>query len=287
MTEFERSLAKVLVHEGGFSNHKDDPGGATMKGVTQVVYDRYRQTMGTPKQSVRLISDIELQAIYRRQYWDTAKCDRLQPGLSYVVFDGAVNSGVAQSAKWLQRALQAMGLYTGLIDGQIGQGTILAAAGVNDVDALVAKVCERRMAFLKALKTWKTFGRGWSARVAGVLAVGQAWAIGSVGPEISYVLGGDAKALITDAIARPNVGAADAVTGVGGGGVGIGGMLKAAQEQLAPFTGTSEFIDRAVAVLVVGGLVVGVAAYGYRWYADRKRKERADALDITPVQVPA
>lgn len=27
-------LPKVLVHEGGWSDHKDDPGGATMKGIT-------------------------------------------------------------------------------------------------------------------------------------------------------------------------------------------------------------------------------------------------------------
>ncbi|NLS07166.1 hypothetical protein HGP14_28110 [Rhizobium sp. P32RR-XVIII] len=33
--EFPRSLAKVLVNEGGYSNNPQNPGGATMKGVTQ------------------------------------------------------------------------------------------------------------------------------------------------------------------------------------------------------------------------------------------------------------
>ncbi len=32
---FAPALSRALVHEGGFSNHPDDPGGATMKGVTQ------------------------------------------------------------------------------------------------------------------------------------------------------------------------------------------------------------------------------------------------------------
>jgi len=68
-----------------------------------------------------------------------------------------VNSGVAQSVKWLQRALQAMGLYQGGIDGIIGQGTLLATAGVSDNDQLIARICERRLAFLQALKTFKTF----------------------------------------------------------------------------------------------------------------------------------
>ncbi|WP_431322213.1 glycosyl hydrolase 108 family protein [Rhizobium sp. YTU87027] len=44
--EFTRSLSKVLVHEGGYSNHPEDPGGATMKGVTQRVYDEYRRSIG-------------------------------------------------------------------------------------------------------------------------------------------------------------------------------------------------------------------------------------------------
>ncbi|WP_263493334.1 glycosyl hydrolase 108 family protein [Mesorhizobium sp. B294B1A1] len=31
----KESLAKVLVHEGGYVNHEADPGGPTNKGVTQ------------------------------------------------------------------------------------------------------------------------------------------------------------------------------------------------------------------------------------------------------------
>ncbi|MBZ9653563.1 glycosyl hydrolase 108 family protein [Phyllobacterium lublinensis] len=37
--KFSSALANVLVHEGGYSNHPKDPGGATMWGVTQRVYD--------------------------------------------------------------------------------------------------------------------------------------------------------------------------------------------------------------------------------------------------------
>jgi hypothetical protein len=64
--EFARSLAKVLVHEGGYSNHPQDPGGATMKGVTQRVYDEYRRSIGVPVAPVRNISNSELEAIYRK-----------------------------------------------------------------------------------------------------------------------------------------------------------------------------------------------------------------------------
>jgi lysozyme family protein len=102
-----------------------------MKGVTQRVYDEYRRSLGLPVMPVKNVSNTELEAIYRKKYWDEIKGDKLAPGVAYVVFDGAVNSGVAQSVKWLQRVLQAMGLYQGAIDGILGQGTLLALSGVN------------------------------------------------------------------------------------------------------------------------------------------------------------
>lgn len=281
MSEFERCLTKVLVHEGGYSNHKDDPGGATMRGVIQRVYDEYRKSIGLGLLSVKNISDSELQAIYKRKYWDEIKGDKLPAGVSYVVFDGAVNSGVGQSGKWLQRALQGMGLYQGAIDGIIGQGTLLAVSQAHDNDILVGLICDRRMAFLKALKTFKTFGKGWAARVKDVRAVGQAWATGSVGPTISYNPGGDAKALLSSAKASPALAIADASTGGGIGSGGLAAALQQAQEQLSPYSYSSELIGKIVAGLVVVGAVLTVGGLAYRWYAARRRKERADALDIS------
>ncbi|SCW38970.1 Lysozyme family protein [Rhizobium mongolense subsp. loessense] len=278
--EFARSLAKVLVHEGGYSNHPKDPGGATMRGVTQRVYDEYRRSLGLQLMTVKNISDSELQAIYRKKYWNEIKGDKLAPGISYVVFDGAVNSGVAQSVKWLQRALQAMGLYQGGIDGNLGQGTLLALSGVNDNDSLICRILDRRMAFLRALKTWKTFGKGWTARVNGVRAVGQAWASGSVGPEVQYIVGGDAKAFLSDAKAAPTLAVADATTGGGIGSGGLAGTLQQVQDQLSPLSYSSELIGKVVAGLIVVGAVLTIGGLGYRWYANRRKAERLDALDL-------
>ncbi len=58
--------------EGGWSNHPDDPGGATMYGVIQSVYDAYRKRKGLPTRSVRLITRTEALDIYRAEYWE--KC---------------------------------------------------------------------------------------------------------------------------------------------------------------------------------------------------------------------
>jgi lysozyme family protein len=39
---FARSMPRILVHEGGYSNHPKDSGGVTLEGVIQRVYDGYR-----------------------------------------------------------------------------------------------------------------------------------------------------------------------------------------------------------------------------------------------------
>jgi lysozyme family protein len=175
-SNFKTSLDKVLVHEGGFSNNPKDPGGATMKGVTQAVYDGFRAKNGLPKQSVKAISDAELQTIYKKQYWDAVKADELPPGVDYVVFDGAVNSGPSRSVKWLQQALGVT------VDGVIGPATLRAAA-TSTPGPLIDSICNRRLAFLQGLSTWPTFGKGWASRVAGVRRDGNALAAATPVPQ--------------------------------------------------------------------------------------------------------
>lgn len=161
MSDFATVLPWVLAHEGGWSDHPSDPGGATMKGVTQAVYSAYRLRHGLPVQSVRNISDDELEAIYRRQYWDVVRGDDLPPGLDYAVFDFAVNSGPSRAAKFLQRILGVEA------DGVIGERT-LDAAHARSAGPLIVALCDARLAWLKTLRTWATFGRGWERRVNGV-----------------------------------------------------------------------------------------------------------------------
>jgi len=79
------------------------------------------------------------------------------------VFDYGVNSGVARAAKALQRLVSVEA------DGAIGPAT-LAAVARRDPVALIAALCDERLAFLKSLKTWAAFGNGWSRRVADVRA---------------------------------------------------------------------------------------------------------------------
>lgn len=159
-TNFENALKHVLVHEGGWSDHPSDPGGATMKGVTLEVY-RNHFGANKSKDDLRNITESELQQIYRTGYWNKCKCDDLPSGIDYTVFDAAVNSGPGRGAKWLQMAVGATP------DGGIG---LLTLAKVKDFDSVqvVNSMCDNRLGFLQSLDNWQVFGRGWKKRVDGV-----------------------------------------------------------------------------------------------------------------------
>jgi lysozyme family protein len=168
-SNFQRALAAVLKHEGGYVNHPKDPGGATNKGVTQAVYDASRKRWGYGVRSVKFITDAEVSTIYRTQYWDAVAGDDLPDGLDYAVFDYAVNSGPHRAIQHLQIALGVSS------DGRIGFVT-LNAVKLRNVKRTIEDLCELRMRFLKRLNTWPTFGKGWSRRVEGVKATALKWA---------------------------------------------------------------------------------------------------------------
>jgi hypothetical protein len=105
--------------------------------------------------------DDQVAAIYRQKYWDAMNCDQLPAGIDYCVFDYGVNSGIGRAPKILQRILHVAD------DGKIGPNTIAAAKAANAAKVIGA-ICDERMAFLRGLSTWGTFGRGWSRRVSEV-----------------------------------------------------------------------------------------------------------------------
>ncbi|MGU3629829.1 glycoside hydrolase family 108 protein [Comamonas sp. C24C] len=151
--DFEKAFDRLIGHEGGYSFHPSDPGGETMWGVTARVAraNGYTAAMkDLPRETAK--------AIYRKLYWDAVKADQLPDAVRFDVFDGAVNSGVAQSAKWLQRAASVAD------DGVIGPITIAAATAAGPTVA--AKYNGYRLSFMADLPTWSAFGRGWARRVA-------------------------------------------------------------------------------------------------------------------------
>lgn len=277
---FEKCMPVVLRYEGGFSNHPRDPGGVTLEGIIQRVYDGFRDRNNKPRRpltpQMRATAEwiAERNAIYRAQYWNAIRGDELPAGVDLAVFDGAVNSGPFQSIKWLQRALGNVE-----VDGQLGEATLAALTLCNDHDALIADMESRRLGMLRNLSTWDAFGKGWQSRVVNVKAIGQAWATGSVGPDpvAAHMAGGDAKAYASD-VAQPMFDPHQAGTSAVGG-VSLSGLISGAKDQIGMLVGTSGFIDQVYLALTIAGVVIAVGGVAYAFWSNFKSKRARRAID--------
>lgn len=154
---FTTAFEKLLGHEGGYSDHKDDPGGKTRYGITEAV----AREVGYRGDMRELPLDLA-QRIYKDRYWDAVQAEHLPADIRYAVFDAAVNSGIAQAAKWLQRACGVKD------DGVIGPQTIRAANALHP-EGLKRKMLAQRLRFMATLANWPAFGRGWANRIADLL----------------------------------------------------------------------------------------------------------------------
>jgi len=153
---FERALAIVLRHEGGFVNHPNDPGGMTNNGITKKVYDAYMEKV-TTEQEMRDMPENHVAEIYRRQYWDRVNADSLASGLDLSVFDWAVNSGCGRAVKALQKCVGVKQ------DGGLGPIT-LKSVNEHDAEELIEMMSVERETFYRKLKTFEHFGKGWLRR---------------------------------------------------------------------------------------------------------------------------
>src|SRR5947209_3720885 len=157
---YAESIGRLLISEGGYVNHPSDPGGPTNFGVTLRDYRRYVRADATAD-DVRGMKVEDAQAIYHEKYWNAMCGDMLPAGLDYCVFDYAVNLGTSRAPKVLQRILGIP--ITGCMDEMT-----LAATRERDAHSVVQAMCDERLRFLQALKTWPVFGPGWSRRVGEV-----------------------------------------------------------------------------------------------------------------------
>ena len=165
---FARCFAETIGEEGGFSADPDDPGNwtggsvgrgacrGTKFGISAAAY---------PGLDIASLTLEDAKAIYARDYWAPIAGDKLPPALAMLVFDAAVNDGVAEASRWLQAAV---GVAT---DGVIGPLTLAALeARREDLLGLCARFQAARLA---ALPGEPRFLAGWRLRICRVaLAAG-------------------------------------------------------------------------------------------------------------------
>lgn len=151
---FQEALKRVLQHEGGYVNHPSDPGGETNYGITKSVARQCGY-----KGSMKDIPMDIVEKIYKNQYWDAMSCDSFPFSVGFQLFDAAVNHGLLNARKLLQRAVGVKD------DGIVGSLT-LAAVRKQPQFALISLFNSKRIEFYTKISTFNAFGKGWMARVA-------------------------------------------------------------------------------------------------------------------------
>lgn len=156
---FDQAFDLLITHEGGFAHRpfSDDPGGATMYGVTEKV----ARANGYTGKMHDLTLDFA-KSVYRKQYWDSCQCDGMPDAIRYPLFDAAVNSGVSQSIKWLQSCVGVK------VDGVLGPIT-RQAANMTAPQVLRQQMIGKRLAFMTRLDNWSSNAKGWARRIASIL----------------------------------------------------------------------------------------------------------------------
>jgi hypothetical protein len=140
---FQRALEFVLRWEGGWADNPNDPGGATMQGITLATFTRWRHAAGmaTPtKDDLRNIKPDERDAIYYQWYWLASGAHELAWPLALVHFDTAVNAGAGRAALMLGESDGNLLRYLGLL-----------------ID------------WYTRIPNWEHFGKGWIRRRAALL----------------------------------------------------------------------------------------------------------------------
>lgn len=149
-------IERVLGHEAGYVNDPADPGGETKWGISKRSY---------PLVDIKSLTQDEAIALYYRDFWTPLKGDRFHDGVAYQLLDSAVNSGIIQTIRFLQRALGVAD------DGIFGPVSLAASQKMSESDQIMLFLAER-IEFMTKLKNWPNHGKGWMRRIAGNLRYG-------------------------------------------------------------------------------------------------------------------
>lgn len=148
MITFEVAVNRVLDHEGGYSFNPHDPGGETKYGISKRSY---------PNVDIKNLTLDQAKEIYLRDFWEPC-AKGLHPALMFQVFDAAVNHGIGNAIRMLQRAVNVAD------DGHWGPVSRSHYASRPKDDVVIRFIAER-LDFMRKLSKFNVFGRGWAGRI--------------------------------------------------------------------------------------------------------------------------
>jgi lysozyme family protein len=167
---FAAALAIVLAHEGGYQAMPDDPGNWTggKVGAGELKGTKFGLSAATyPALDIAALTEAAAAPIYRRDWWDRFGLGRLPPSIAAKVFDAAVNIGIDEAVRALQRALRAARAIRIEEDGRLGPAT-LAAVRATAADAVLPALREALAGHYRLIVAGNPaqarFLNGWLAR---------------------------------------------------------------------------------------------------------------------------
>lgn len=153
---FDTAFDRLMDHEGGEANDPDDPGGHTKYGISKRSY---------PDEDISAMTKERAKVIFRRDFWDVIRADKLADGVAWQAADFAYHSGPSVAIRYLQRALGVAD------DGYWGPISQAAADAAGESDTIMLLVAERQD-FMTRLRNWPSAGRGWIRRMSKNLRYG-------------------------------------------------------------------------------------------------------------------
>lgn len=166
--DFDLAFERLIGHEGKFTDNRADRGNWTSGrvGAGELKGTKYGiSAMSYPDLDIKNLTLDQAKEIYRRDFWLRAGADQYDGAIGYQVFDAAVNHGIENAVRLLQRAVRVAD------DGDVGPMTLKAVKAMSVTDVLMRFNAQRIM-FYTRLSTWPEFGKGWMSRVAGNLDYG-------------------------------------------------------------------------------------------------------------------
>lgn len=161
MANYKELVPFILKWEGGYTNNKNDAGGATNKGVTLATF---RQFYGKDKTTADLknITEAQWMHIFKVGYWDKWRADNIKSqSVANMLVDWLWHSGT-YGIRLPQKVLKVE------IDGIVGDKTVAAVNAADSKKLFNALKAERLNYFdrICANSTKKrTFLNGWRNRV--------------------------------------------------------------------------------------------------------------------------
>ena len=159
---FDEAFKRLIGHEGGYSTDRRDTGNWTggRVGVGTLKGTKFGLAANTyPNLDIKNLTLAQAKAIYKKDWWDKLGADGMHSAIVFQLWDFAINAGKSRAIKELQ---QAVGVPA---DGIIGPQT-LAAVNAHDLNDVILSLTAERLKFYTSLSTFKTYGKGWTNRVA-------------------------------------------------------------------------------------------------------------------------